>query len=176
MDQRLPQLLRSAPGRPHGLTLMELMVAVAMLAVLGVMAGPPMGGMLARHRVQAAAAQLGADLGETRHEATRRGGKVYVNFHGSSDWCYVITTDPAATCATDSERVLKRVRAKQLPGVTLSAAQPVVFDGASGMGPAVPVQVQLSSARGDLVSVQVGLLGRAKVCSPDGALKALPRC
>jgi type IV fimbrial biogenesis protein FimT len=160
----------------RGLTLVELMVAVAMLAVLGVMAGPPMGNMLARHRVQSAAAQIGADMGDTRHEATRRSSTVYVNFEGGSDWCYVITTDPAATCATENERVLKRVRAKQHPGVTLSAAQPIVFDGASGMGPAVPALVQLTSARGDLVTVQVSLLGRAKVCSPDGALKTLPRC
>jgi prepilin-type N-terminal cleavage/methylation domain-containing protein len=160
----------------RGLTLVELMVAVAMLAVLGVMAGPPMGAMLARHRVQAAAAQIGADLGDTRHEATRRGSTVVVNFQGGIDWCYVITTDPAATCATESAHVLKRVRAKQHPGVTLSAAQPIIFDGASGMGPAVPAFVQLSSARGDLVTVQVALLGRAKICSPDGALKALAHC
>jgi type IV fimbrial biogenesis protein FimT len=164
------------PRRPaRGLTLVELMVAIAMLAVLGVMAGPPMGNMLARHRVQAAAAQLGADLGDTRHEATRRGAKVYVNFQGGSDWCYAITSDPAATCATESEQVFKRVRAKQYPGVALQAAQPIVFD-TSGLGPTVPAQVQLSSARGDLVNVQVSLLGRAKACSPDGGLKTLPRC
>ena len=165
----------SARRAARGLTLVELMVAIAMLAVLGVMAGPPMGSMMARHRVQAAAAQLGADLGDTRHEATRRGGKVYVNFQGGGDWCYVITSDPAATCATDSERVFKRVRARQYPGVALNAAQPIVFD-TSGLGPAVPAQVELSSARGDLVVVQVSLLGRAKACSPDGGLKNLPRC
>jgi hypothetical protein len=60
--------------------------------------------------------------------------------------------------------------------VTISTAPPVVFDGATGLGPAVPTQVQLASARGDLVAVQVALLGRAKVCTPDGALKSLPRC
>ncbi len=163
-------------GLTHGLTLVELMVALAMLAVLGVMAGPPMGSMLARHRVQAAAAQLGADLGDSRYEATRRGGKVYVNFQNGNDWCYAITSDPAATCATESDRVFKRVRAKQYPGVALNAAQPVVFDGASGLGPAAPALVQLTSARGDLVNVQVLLLGRAKACSPDGGLKTLPRC
>lgn len=160
----------------RGLTLVELMVALAMLAVLGVLAGPPIGGMLARHRVQAAAAQLGADLGDSRYEATRRGGKVYVNFQNGSDWCYVISTNPAANCATEGGSVFKRVHAKQYPGVALNAAQPVVFDGGSGMGPTVPTQVQLSSARGDLVNVQVLLLGRAKACSPDGGLKTLPRC
>jgi prepilin-type N-terminal cleavage/methylation domain-containing protein len=165
-----------APRRSRGLTLVELMVAVAMLAVLGALAGPPIGGMLARHRVQAAAAQLGADLGDTRHEATRRGGKVYVNFQPGTDWCYVIATDPAASCATEGEQVLKQVRARQHPGVTLSSAQPLVFDGATGLGPSVPTQVQLASARGDVVAVQVALLGRAKVCTPDGALKSLPRC
>lgn len=166
----------STPRRSRGLTLVELMVAVAMLAVLGALAGPPIGAMLARHRVQAAAAQLGADLGDTRHEATRRGNRVYVNFQPGTDWCYVIATDPAATCASQGEQVLKQVSARQYPGVTLSTAPPVVFDGATGLGPAVPTQVQLVSARGDLVAVQVTLLGRAKVCTPDGALKSLSRC
>ena len=167
---------RPPPPLHRGLTLVELMVAVAMLAVLGVMAGPPSGNLVARHRGQAAAAPLGADLGDSRYEATRRGGKVYVNFQNGNDWCYVITTDAAATCATESDQVFKRVRASQYPGVAVNAAQPVVFDGTGGLGPAAPAQVQLSSARGDLVNVQVLMLGRAKLCSPDGGLKTLPRC
>ena len=160
----------------RGLTLVELMVAIAMLAVLGVMAGPSIGGMLARQRVQAAAMQLSTDLGDTRLEANRRGGKVYVNFQNGADWCYVISFDAAATCTSGGERVLKSVRAKQHPGVTLNNVQQIVFDGATGMGPPVPAVVQLASARGDQVNVQVSLLGRTRACNPDGALKALPRC
>jgi len=160
----------------RGLTLVELMLALAILAVLGLMAGPSLGSMLARHRVQAAASQLGIDLGDSRHEATRRGSKVYVNFQSGSDWCYVVTLDPAATCASEGDRVLKRVHARQHPGVTLSVAQAVVFDGITGMGPPVPAQVHLASARGDALDVHVSLLGRARVCAPDGVLKAFPRC
>lgn len=164
------------PRPARGLTLVELMVALAMLAVLGLMAVPSLGGMLARHRVQAAASQLGLDLGDSRHEAARRGGKVYVNFQSGSDWCYVVALDPAATCASDGERVLKRVTGRQHPGVSLNATQAVVFDGATGLGPPAPAKVHLASARGDVLDVQVSLLGRARVCAPDGALKTFPRC
>jgi Tfp pilus assembly protein FimT len=154
----------------------ELMVGVAMLAVLGALAGPPLGAMLARQRVQSAAQMLSADLAETRHESTRRGGTVYVNFQGGADWCYAITPDPVATCADADDRVLKRVSARQHPGVSLSSPRQVAFDGATGLGSLRPLVVQLASARGDVAEVRVALLGRARACSADGALKGLPRC
>lgn len=168
--------LTSAPGRARGLTLVELMVALAILAVLGTLAGPPLGDMLARQRVQTAAVMVGTDLGESRHESARRGTTVFVNFQGGADWCYVITVDPEATCADASERVLKRVSAKQHPGVSLTSRPQVAFDGTMGLGPSQPLVVQLASARGHVAQVQVTLLGRAKACSPDGALRTLPRC
>lgn len=162
--------------RRRGLTLLETMIALAIMAVLGAMAAPSLGSSMARHRVKAAAGHLAADLGEARHEATRRGTLMHVTFQAGSDWCYAITIDPQATCATTGSAVLKRVSAKDHPGVTMVQAQTIEFNGPRGTGPETPAQVQLVSARGDQLQVRVSLLGRAKVCSPDGALADVPHC
>jgi type IV fimbrial biogenesis protein FimT len=163
-------------ARRRGLTLLELMVALAMMAVLGLMAAPPIGSMLARHRVQAAAANLVADLGEARHEAVRRGSSLHVNFQSGSDWCYAIATEPATGCTGGAGAVLKRISARDHPGITLAAPQPFVIDGRADLGPEAAPAARLTSARGDVLQVQLTLLGRAKVCAPEAPVGTTPRC
>ena len=82
----------------RGLTLIELMIGLAILAVLSSLAASPLASWLARNRVKAVANQMVADLGEARHEATRRGTALRVNFQTGAQWCYAITLDAALDC------------------------------------------------------------------------------
>ena len=158
------------------------MVVAALLLSLAV---PSFADWLARHRLQAAAQHLVADLGEARHEAVRLGRPLHVVFRTGSDWCYAIALDAQADCRRPGHPVLKSANARQHPGVTLLDAAPLAFDGRSGVRsgvrsdvrsgalngaqPGVALGAHLVSARGDQLMVQVSALGRPTLCAPARA-------
>lgn len=89
--------------RSRGLTVIELMVVVAILAVLSTIAAPSFQRMLDRHRLQAAANQLKADLLHMRSESVRRGESLYLTpTLGTNGSCYVLHPGKdACQCAAD---------------------------------------------------------------------------
>lgn len=162
--------------RTRGLTLLELMVAIAMLAVLLGAALPPMSAMLSRHRLRAAAEHLAMDLGEARQEAARLGQPVYVSYQTGSHWCYVLSTELAADCRLGSEKLLKVVSHQDHPGVTLAQAAAQRFDPGPGASLAVLPPVLLASPQGEQLAVRVSRLGRPGVCAPDRPVASVRPC
>lgn len=169
---------RRAPASRRGLTLIELMIGLAILAILTSLAASPLSAWLARNRVKAAANQLVADLGEARHESTRRGAALRVNFQTGSQWCYAITLDPALDCSAGAGNaaVLKRVTSNDLRGVTIASAEAMDFNNGSG-GILQPVaRVKLVSSQGDVLQVKTTRIGRASVCAPEGSFPGVSPC
>ena len=176
---------RRGPRRGLGLTLLELMIALAIAAVLGAMAVPSMGTMLQHRRLSAAAWALATDLGEARAEAIRRGQTVQLLFGGDlSHWCYVLVAggddaaapDCAARGAALGLRLLKRVTAADHPGIALLDAQPMRL-GASGAAVALDApSASLANARGEQLRVRLSRLGRPSLCAPAAAVGEVPRC
>jgi type IV fimbrial biogenesis protein FimT len=165
-----------APRR--GLTLIELTIGLAILAILTSLAVSPLASWLARNRVKSVANQLVADLGEARHEATRRGTALRVNFQTGAQWCYAITLDAELDCgaAAANTAVLKRVSAKDLAGVTITSAEPMDFNNGNGSILQPIARVQLVSSRGDVLQVKTTRIGRASICAPDGGFVGIPNC
>ena len=64
------------PSGSRGFTLIELMVAVAMIAILSAVAAPSFSEMMVRSAIRSASSDLGADLNLARAEAIRVGGRV----------------------------------------------------------------------------------------------------
>ena len=62
----------------RGFTLIELMVAVAMVAILSAVAAPSFSTMMLRSAIRSASSDLGSDLNVARAEAIRVGGRVSV--------------------------------------------------------------------------------------------------
>jgi type IV fimbrial biogenesis protein FimT len=87
-----------------GFTLIELMVTVAVLAVLATIAAPSFTEILSSLRVRTAAYSLISDLSLARSEAVKRGVAVVVSPSAqgwSAGWTIVANTTPTATTLTE---------------------------------------------------------------------------
>jgi type IV fimbrial biogenesis protein FimT len=160
---------------PRGLTLLELMVALGIVAVLMTLALPSFGSIMARHRLKAAAENLSMDLAELRFEATQRGVPLHMHFATGTDWCYALTTASGCDCRVAQSCQLKTVRAKDHPGVQLVEGQPVLFEPRPGAGVVVGSAL-LRSTEGAQLRVGLTRLGRPKVCAPGAEVPGYPGC
>lgn len=176
----------ACPARPArrvqatGLTLIELMIALAVLALLVVASVPGFQSIVGRHRLQAAAQHLRADLALARQLAMDRSTDVHLSFQPGPQWCYALSLGVAADCrqavATAAGPVLKLVRADQYPQVRLDEAQPMLLAARTGTSNAGPREAHFATPRGERLTVRLGIPGRASVCSETGALGQSNAC
>jgi type IV fimbrial biogenesis protein FimT len=173
---------RAHAGRRRGFTLVELMIGLAVLAVLATLALPSMGSALQRHRLRAAAEHLAADLTEARFEATRRGQTLHVLPRSGPDWCWAVAREPGCSCdGTSSDEAapcqLSRSSQADHAGVQLLQAQAVELSPSGAAGAATTVQAALFEGRsGSRLQVLVTALGRTRVCAPADPVPGVPRC
>jgi len=162
------------PHAARGVTLLELLVALGILAVLGTLALPSMHARLARERLAGAAEALAADLAEARFEAARRGAPLHVHLALGSDWCWSVAAAPGCTCAVAQLCQLKAVRAIDHPGVRLVSGRGAAID-AQGAADS-PLGATFDSAMNESLRVDLLALGRARVCSLHGPSKRYAPC
>lgn len=162
-------------ARQRGLTLMELMVAVAIVAVLASLAVPSFGAQRARNHLKAAAERLAGDLAEARFEATRRGTTLHLHFERGTDWCYAVAAINNCGCGAPQPCQVRQVHGHEHKGVVLEQAVDHSFDPTSGMS-SVPASVLLRSAHGETLRVELSRLGRAKVCAPGSPTLGYASC
>lgn len=185
-----------------GFTLIELMVALAVLLILAVLATPGFSTYLEKSRVRGAADEVVGMLAQARQAGVKfdRGVRVAVKGAGT-DWCLganqAVTptagdpvlgpaacdckTAPAA-CMVDGQQMV--VMAAQHDGVTLtSPSSDMDFDGRLGIrsdasvGDADASSFDLTSRSGRFVlTVEVSPLGQASVCSKHGNILGYPSC
>jgi prepilin-type N-terminal cleavage/methylation domain-containing protein len=175
-------------GTPElGFTIIELMVVVAIAAILIVAAAPSFSEFMSRRRVEGVTSELVTDLHYTRSEAVSRNERVGM-FFGTD--CYVIyrvqvpTASPTvATCTRTTKSIVPA--AAELKTVQLDTGRPV------SMGPGGATSVAFDPVRGmvtnsantDTASVDVRstsgtpwrlratlkIMGRAETCRPADA-------
>ncbi len=157
-----------------GLTLMELMVTLAILAIVATLAAPSFTGYLTRKKVEAGAAELFADLQYARSESVSRNTAVRVVFTASG---YTIAaeagvTEPTSCTPAGGTTSLKVVTlAKGVITGNDSGTLPscIVYEpvrGSTPVGASVEVVYAADDAR---LRVAVTRAGRAQICSPSGS-------
>ncbi len=178
-----PLSQRPRPGRgtrrTGGLTLLELVMVLAVLAVLSSLALPSMGERLERQRALGAAQSLAADVAEARFEAARRGQVLFVRASGDgAAWCWAVSTDTACDCREDMRSCqLHRVSAQDHRGVALVQGLDLRVDPAgSAPLPQPPQSALLQTRRGERLRVDVSALGRARVCAVSGTWPRVANC
>lgn len=159
----------------RGVTLIELMIALAIMVVLLSLALPSMLSGLQRQRLKGAAESLAADLNEARFEAARRGVNVHFGFTPGAEWCYAASVAPGCDCKSRQPCQIKAVRSEDHRHVGLVDAQGTMFTPDSGARTSGGTAL-LQSPGGDRLRVELSGMGRARICAPDGAMPGYPAC
>jgi type IV fimbrial biogenesis protein FimT len=157
----------------RGLTLLETMVALAIVAVLTTLALPSFGSMMSRHRLKATAEQMATDLAELRMLAAQRGQPLHLQLSAGPQWCYALAVSSGCDCRVPQGCQLKTVRAKDHPGVTLLDGQDLRIEPLPGSAGGTAV---LQNSEGARLRVGLSPLGRPKVCAPGAAVPGYAAC
>jgi len=156
---KLTKLMSSAPS---GVTLLELVATLAVLAVLCSLALPSLGQRVDRARLAGAAEGLAADIADARFEAARLGRPLHVQARPGADWCWSVANAPGCGCAAARACQLKTVQAPDHPGVRL--LEPFSLQLHPG-GEADTQPARLEGRRGERLRVALTPLGRTRICS-----------
>jgi type IV fimbrial biogenesis protein FimT len=179
--------LSAGPNMKHrarGLTLMELMVTVAILAILVALAVPSFNAFLAKGRLSGAAEALAQDLQLARSEALRRNDAVTISFSSGTAWCYGSVVSATACNCTQTSCTLRRVDNSDYAGVTMSAvtfnSSAATFTARQGLANAGAVEFNHPHAGTLRVSLgttgQSDPAGQVRICSTSGGLGHHPAC
>ena len=166
--------------RARGFSFIELLLVVAIVALLAALGMPSYADLSARQRLAAASEQLAADLQQARFDAVQAGRDVHVSLRGGTQWCYAVSMAPGCDCQQPAAPTLpacalRRNDAAAHPDVQLSTdRQQAVFD--ARMGRAAPGVVARLSVGERSAEVQLTASGRARACGLGADLPGLPRC
>lgn len=168
--------------RQAGVTLVELVVAIAVLAIIVAMAVPSFTDFRERQAIKGAAEAMVSTVGLARAEAIKRDRRVSLTFTEwgtgvcagaalGSDGCDCSKGECSLASSAESERDLKRIQlasdAGTLPVFVIDSKTGTLTD------PADAGSLQLKSEGGYVVQVAVNIVGRTTICVPAGG-KTLP--
>jgi type IV fimbrial biogenesis protein FimT len=154
--------MRTRCRRERGFTLVELMVTLAVAAVLAMLAAPSFSAMFVNLRVQGMASELAADLQYARSEAVRRRAAVELASDGDGGG-YTIRSGGATL---KSVRFASGMAIDTDASVTYSALRALSGESA----------FTLTGNGGTSLRVNTNGLGRVSLCSPSGAVKGYASC
>jgi type IV fimbrial biogenesis protein FimT len=172
----------------YGFTLIELMVTLAVMAIVLVAATPSFVDFFDKNRVRAAADGVVNMIGNSRAEAVKNDRDVNITFKGSAaTWCVganaaidptggnPVTAAAACDCTVSTSCLVGNQRAvvdsTAFSGVSIGTL-PATFDFDSKLGVISPLgtrSVTLTSPKGkyDLI-IQLNALGQGRLCVPTG--------
>jgi type IV fimbrial biogenesis protein FimT len=172
----------------RGFTFIELMVVVALIAIVLALAAPSFTATQDRKRLEGVADVFGTDVQYTRSEAVARNFETRL-VTGAGN-CYTIyvwrgagtcSCGPAVSCALatpDTDPIELKTVSLAGTGVAVTPNATLHFDPVRGMlNPFVDRSVTFTSSAGPwALTTSVSAVGRVNTCSPSGTLKGYPAC
>jgi prepilin-type N-terminal cleavage/methylation domain-containing protein len=190
------RLARRAPSMRHlqAMTLVELLISLAIVAVLIAVAVPSMYEFIMRKKVEGAADELMIDLRYARSLVAKNNQNTVIKFGKTqTDYCYVVyhrqslldcdcTSSPVcSSLGASSATELKTVRLPISSRVTLAptgdSRASLQFNTPSGMPTAgTTLDITIKAPSGGEVRVTTAQTGRPQLCSVSGHNSAYPAC
>jgi type IV fimbrial biogenesis protein FimT len=165
--------MRRTVRPPSGLTLIEVVVALAILAILASLAVPQIGRMTSYGRMQSLAEQLAAELNDARHDAVHQARTLHLDLRAGRDWCWAVSAVPACRCGEAQPCQRRHVRASARNPVSIEDNLQLSFPpGAEAR--AQPYAVTLVTPYDERLRVTVTPMGRARICAPGSARAGSP--
>lgn len=157
-----------------GVTMIELVIALAVLVVLGTLALPSFGSRLDQQRLSTAAEMLVSDINEARFEAARQGREMHIVTQTGNGWCWAVATSADCACGQAQACELRSARGPDHAGVVLLEAQSLHLL-PTGQAQA-PASALLESRNGQQLRVQTQQMGRAHICVARGTSNRYGPC
>lgn len=159
----------------RGLTLIEVMMALAVMAIVASLALPSFGAMGERARLKAVAETLAADITQARFEAAKRGLPLHVEFDPKPDWCWGVATISGCACSGEPQPCqLKTEQSADHAGIELINPRNAHLEPAGlsleGGG------AEFQSPHGERLRVMLSALGHARICAPRAPVSGYPSC
>lgn len=160
--------------RPHGLTLVELLVVMAISAILLTVAIPSFISLMQANRLRGAADVLLADLRLSVAESTKRGDNVLVSFQRNTDgsnWCYGLSVQASCNCRETNSCQINNaehvVRGTNFSGILASPTHSNYWFNPK-RATITAGNITFTAQDGKQLRVLVSGYGRIRPCSPSG--------
>lgn len=161
-------------SRQCGVTLIEVLTAVAVIGIIAAIAVPSYQETIERNRLKQAAESLLADTMYARTEAIKRSTDLSMTIDADA-WCYGINDDnTACDCTTAGSCAIKAIDGDEFQGVALDADDTVTFSFRRGTANSIGTTLSTTNFA---TRVVVSTTGRARICNPgDNGLLGYPDC
>lgn len=163
----------------RGFTLLELLVTVAILAIVLTIGVPSMATAIEKRKIIAAAEQIYSELQLARSEAISRSESLFMNIVGGASWAVGVSnnglcdpSDNVPACVlpdtANNNPITHRFTFSDHPDVTLATtANQIAFQSQRGTATSADIDITSEGDVGYVMTVVVGALGQVDICSPD---------
>lgn len=166
-------------GKQQGFNLLELMITVAILAIVISIGVPSFSRAIEKRNTVGAAEALYSQIQLARSESIARSQPVFMNIVGGADWavgfgsdqnCDPSDNNPACTLPDldNNDPITHLLTSDDIGNVSVATtANQLAFMPQRGMVTGATISITSQGRVGYVITLNVGMLGQVSLCSPD---------
>ncbi len=162
--------------RQDGFTLTELIIAIAVLAIVVAAATPSFFKMIEKERLELTVETVIADFNFFRQEGLKRRVPDFAfNVSDGTNWCYGIAVG-TCSCTTVNSCTVRQVTGSDFNGIATVSSSAAKYSYDWVRGTVTAGTITFNTAGGYDLRIVINGLGRASICSPSDNVPAYQSC